>query len=172
MYQIDANPLQRLPILTLLYSTVYFSCSSTSMLDMISRASDRALRVLWCTVFQTSCVWASQPAQSSWQPCANIGAVWTNTPPVRGGRVHRTLQWVTHTTQTTLQTYGDTQKLIDKHFSHKNKKTKKNPHSPACVGPSTPTQMGKLLRAKTHKPHLDKAQVSVPIKLWKTRHQL
>ncbi|TNN88934.1 hypothetical protein EYF80_000812 [Liparis tanakae] len=33
-----------------------------------------------------------QPAQSSCQPCANIGAVWTNTPPVQGGRVHRTSQ--------------------------------------------------------------------------------
>lgn len=116
--QIISNT-QHLPMLTLLYYVVYFSCFSSLMLDMISRASDRALRVLWCTGFQTSCVWTSQPAQSSWQPCANTGAVWTNTPLVRGGRVHRTLQWATHTTQTTLQTHGDTQKLIDEPLSHK-----------------------------------------------------
>lgn len=145
-------------MLTLLYYAVYFSCFSSLMLDMISRASDRALRVLWCTGFQTSCVWTSQPAQSSWQPCANTGAVWTNTPLVRGGRVHRTLQWATHTTQTTLQTHGDTQKLIDEPLSHK--KT----HSSAAWIQVLLHKLGTLPIYKTHNPYLDKAQVSVSIR--------
>ncbi len=59
------------------------------------------------------------------RPRANIGAVWTNTPPAQGGTVHRTSQLITHTTQTTVQTYGDTQKLI-RHLHTKLSPTKTN----------------------------------------------
>lgn len=67
---------------------------------------------------------ASQPSHRD-RPRANIGAGWTNTPPAQGGTVHRSSQLITHTTQTTVQTYGDTQDLI-RHLHTRLSPTKAN----------------------------------------------
>lgn len=100
-------------VIHVLCTALIIHLSFTEMLSWDTQSFRKSFKsTAVCPVFQMSSVRASQQSDRD-RPCANIGAVWTNTPPAQGGRLHRTSQWITHTdTHTTVQTYGDRQKLI------------------------------------------------------------
>lgn len=134
---------------------------------------NRELEGVWrlYPALQMSSVLASHPSHHD-RPCENTGAVWTNTPSARGGIMHRAAQWITDTTQSTVQTYSDTHRNPRRH-SHTRKSTtgEKLNDSPALAVQVLLVEWESFPEMKGRNPNLDKAQDSISVNLWKTRNQ-